>query len=444
MRPSFPALAMCLSACLPQVAVSQSLPACKPVGWATRDGRTGGPVAVTGGGDATPVVVKTFADLEKYARDEFPRVIHIDGTLGSGWKGQSGDRLKITGKNKTIAGLRPGTRLNAAIRITEGASNIILRNLVVQGPGSDTLQGWDNLVITSESPDVPGPKNIWVDHCEFWDGQDGNADVVLGSDNVTFTWNIFGYRKAGPHNLSNLIGSGNSETISQGRLNVTYMYNWWTGAAQRQPRCRYGDIHVANNLLSRNPDIPPASSDYGMAAGKDCRILAENNVFAGIQEPFSDQFREGTSALATSGNLFEGTTGNQLGWGATFTPPYEYKSMMAPASEVKDLVQKRAGANLASPTSCATTGVALSLEGTNVPSVFRFGRQLVLRGFEASQAEIAILELDGRTLHRATVPLRDGSFVLDLPALPNRPGMVVASVKVPDRTPLTARIQNLR
>jgi pectate lyase len=52
------------------------------------------------------------------------------------------------------------------------------------------------------------------------------------------------------------------------------------------------------------------------------------------------------------GNQFESCTGNQLGSGTAFTPPYEYKSFMVPASEVKALVQRYAGATLASPTSC--------------------------------------------------------------------------------------------
>ena len=52
------------------------------------------------------------------------------------------------------------------------------------------------------------------------------------------------------------------------------------------------------------------------------------------------------------GNLFESCSGNQNGSGTAFTPPYEYKSFMVPASEVKALVQKYAGATLGSPTSC--------------------------------------------------------------------------------------------
>src|SRR5690349_6661912 len=64
---------------------------CAPMGWATRSSRTGGAVDVTGGGTAAPITVKSFADLTKYATDGDARVIYVDGTLGSGWSGTSGD-----------------------------------------------------------------------------------------------------------------------------------------------------------------------------------------------------------------------------------------------------------------------------------------------------------------------------------------------------------------
>jgi len=317
---------------------------CKPLGWATRSGRTGGTFNVTGGGTATPVVVTTFAQLQQYASDGQARVIHIDGTLGNGWSGNSGDRLEIK-SNKTIVGLRPGTQLKAAIHIS-GASNVILRNIVVRGPGSNEDQAWDNINIEGSS------KNIWVDHCEFWDGQDGNADVVKGADTVTFTWCIFGYALAGhSHNLSNLIASSDSEPESEGKLDITYMFNWWNGAMERQPRCRYGYIHVLNNLYTSNAAV--GASRLGVTNGFSCNVRTENNDFVGQKDPIDLGKQAGTGSVQEAiGNQFESCTGNQKGSGTSFTPPYEYKSFMVPAADVKALVQKNAGATLASPTAC--------------------------------------------------------------------------------------------
>lgn len=323
---------------------SSSKDQCKPIGWATRSGRTGGAVSVTGGGNATPIVVSAFADLAKYAADAQARVIHIDGTLGAGWSGTSGDRLEIK-SNKTIIGLRAGTQLKAAVHIS-GASNVILRNIVIRGPGSNEDQAWDNLNIEGSS------KNIWVDHCEFWDGQDGNADVVKGADAVTFTWNIFGYSLTGhSHNLSNLIASSDDEPVSEGKLDITFMFNWWKAAAQRQPRCRYGQIHVVNNLYTGDSKV--GASVLGVSNGYSCNVLTENNHFIGQGQPIDLGKQAGTGSVQQAvGNLFESCTGNQKGSGTAFTPPYDYKSFMVPASEVQALVRKLAGATLASPTAC--------------------------------------------------------------------------------------------
>jgi len=317
---------------------------CKPLGWATRTGRNGSAFSVTGGGTATPDVVTTFAQLQQYASDGQARVIHIDGTLGSGWSGTSGDRLEIK-SNKTIVGLRPGTLLKAPVHIN-GATNVILRNIVIRGPGSNEDQAWDNISIEGAS------KNIWVDHCEFWDGQDGNADVVKGADTVTFTWCIFGYALSGhPHNLSNLIASSDDEPASEGKLDITFMFNWWNGAMERQPRCRYGYIHVVNNLYTSNAAV--GASKLGVTNGFSCNVRTENNHFIDQNDPIDLGKQAGTGSVQEAiGNQFESCTGNQKGSGTSFTPPYEYKSIMVPAADVKALVQKNAGATLTSPTAC--------------------------------------------------------------------------------------------
>ncbi len=314
--------------------------ACAPMGWATRNGRTNTPALLTGGGTATPTVVKTFADLQNAAAGDAARVIHIDGNLGAGWNGRSGDRLTV-GSNKTIVGLHPGTQLKAPILI-KGSSNVIIRNIVIKGPGSNSDQAWDNL-------NIEASKNVWIDHCEFWDGQDGNADVVKGADNVTFTWNIFGYRTGGEHNFSNLVASSDNEPESVGKLNITLMFNWFTGVAQRQPRCRYGDIHIVNNLFSRDGLV----SDYGISAGKDCRVLTEANHFIDIKSPIYTSHASGSSAHQLKGsNIFENTSGNTTGYGTAFNPPYEYQDRLVPSSQVKALVSAKVGATLESPDEC--------------------------------------------------------------------------------------------
>ena len=328
------------------ICASAAVDQCKPIGWATRSGRSSMAFEVTGGGNATPITVKTFNDLQKYAKDSSPRVIYIDGTLGDGWSGTSGSRLNITASNKTIIGLKPGTLLKAPIHITNKASNIIVRNIVIQGPGSNADQAWDNLTIEGEA------KNIWIDHCEFWDGQDGNADVVKGADNVTFTWCIFGYKKKSSHNLSNLIGSSDNEPVSEGKLNVTYMFNWWKAANQRKPRCRYGNVHVVNNLLTGDASITNGTDVLGVSAGHMCTVRTERNVFINESNPIYTGNANGTGVNEVIDNIFTNCSGNTKGTGTSFTPPYDYTGFMLKASDVEAAVKANAGATLASPTEC--------------------------------------------------------------------------------------------
>ena len=326
------------------VCASAAVDQCKPIGWATRSGRTSTPFEVTGGGNATPITVTTLADLQKYAKDSSPRVIYIDGTLGDGWNGKSGDRVDITGSNKTIIGLRPGTELKAVVYIKK-ASNIILRNIVIKGPGSNADQAWDNF-------NIENAQNIWVDHCEFWDGQDGNADVVKGADNVTFTWCKFGYTRKSSHNLSNLIASSDDEPASVGKLNITFMFNWWVAANQRKPRCRYGNVHVINNLYTGNSSITAGTAVLGVSAGVQCHVRTEKNVFIDENDPiYNGNNTDGSGGNEVIDNIFTRCSGNTKGQGTSFTPPYDY-SFALPASEVEAAVRAGAGANLNSPTEC--------------------------------------------------------------------------------------------
>jgi len=411
---------------------------CKPIGWATRDGRTGGAATVTGGGNATPIVVKTFADLQKYVQDDQPRVLYVSGTLGTGWSGTDGDRLEIKASNKTVIGMAAGTLLKAPIHISNGAKNVIVRNLVIKGPGSNQLQAWDNLNIEG------GAKNVWIDHCEFWDGQDGNADVVKGADNVTFTWCIFGYTIKSDHNLSNLIGSSDNEPVSEGKLDVTYMFNWWKAASQRKPRCRYGYVHAVNNLLTGDASVQTGAI-MGMSAGKDCKIRNENNHFVDENTPVYTGNAAGSSAQEVIGGLFTNCTGNTTGTGTSFTPPYEYKSFMVAATKVKDLVQKYAGATLASPTTCSSTPTDIASEALRqgIDGILQDRQELVV-GFADQAVEVTLLGLNGDVLRRWTLVSSGAQRRIDLSRSGLLPGLYVAVAKAEGQLPATTGIHLLR
>lgn len=306
---------------------------CQPMGWATYDGQSAS--SVTGGGNATPIKVTTFADLKREAESTGPKVIYVMNDMGSGYKGESGDRL-IVKSDKTIIGFKPGITIKSGWLI-KGVSNVIIKNLICRGPGnSNSEQNWDCV-------NIENSKKVWFDHCTIMEGEDGNFDVVKGADNVTATWCKFTYVTGGPHNFSNLIGSSDNESISHGKLNVTYAYCWWDNVSDRTPRSRYGKIHVLNCY-------------YTQSGGPNAGFMANQRI-----EACHFDNSEGIGTITTGGQVVTaaidciGQANKTISEGGytIFNPPYPYKKYLA--SEVKGLVTNSncgAGPTMASPTSC--------------------------------------------------------------------------------------------
>ena len=302
---------------------------CAPVGWCTQNGGT------TGGGNATPTTVTTLSALTTAANGSGSRVIYVSGTMGSG----EGTRVRVS-SNTTIIGL-PGAKLYGGFDVR--GSNVIIRNMIVQGPGAEDVDGIDCINIDGSST-----TNVWIDHCDVYDGQDGNLDITNGASYISITWTKFHYTSASSnHQFCNLIGNSDSKTSDRGRLKVTMMYNWWTtGTVERMPRVRFGQVHVVNNLF----DSP--QGDYCVRAGVEADILVESNYFDAVNEPI-DLYENDFTAVTARNNVFNNTTGNTSGSGTSFSPPYSLN--IAPAANVKSLVSNAgcgAGATLPSPTQC--------------------------------------------------------------------------------------------
>ncbi|XUD01261.1 hypothetical protein IGI86_002648 [Enterococcus sp. AZ188] len=56
------------------------------------------------------------------------------------------------------------------------------------------------------------------------------------------------------------------------KVKVTFAYIWFKGTEQRNPRVRFGEVHVLNNLYT---DI----SSYGIGVEVSAQVIAEENVF---------------------------------------------------------------------------------------------------------------------------------------------------------------------
>lgn len=330
-------------------------------GWANYDGQTTEKGPVTGGGNATPVKVTTFADLKAAVESSEPRVIHVMNDMGNGYRGTSGDVLKFK-SNKTIIGVKAGLTVKCSFQIS-GAENIIVRNLIIRGPGnSNSEQNWDAVCIQ-------GSKRIWFDHCTVMEGEDGNFDVVKGSDNVTASWCKFTYVSNGEHNLSNLIGSSDNESVSHGKLNVTYAYCWWENVNSRSPRTRYGKIHVLNCYYN--------NVGNGAYAGYMSNVRVEGCFFeSNVKNPTGLISTGGKAGVFTIDCNVNGT--QKDGYNNPFTPPYQYTKF--PYSEVKSKITASkggAGATLDNPISEGKTfNLAVSIaqgEGTVAPQSGSYG-----------------------------------------------------------------------
>lgn len=310
----------------------QAQSVCESFGWANYNGQTVSGV-VKGGGSGAAIQVTTFTALKSAVESSDAKVIHVMNDVGSGYKGKTGDVLNFK-SNKTIIGAKAGITVKCSFQISSD-SNIIVQNLIIRGPGnSNSEQNWDAVNIQKS-------KRIWFDHCTIMEGEDGNFDVVKGSDNVTVSWCKFTYITGGVHNLSNLIGSSDDEPESHGKLNVTYAYCWWENVNSRCPRTRYGKIHVLNCYYNKIGD--------GAFAGKMSNVRVEGCYFeSNVTNPTGLISTGGQSGVFTIDCNKNSTKTD--GYTSAFVPPYQYKKYNN--SEVKSLVTTKAGPTLTSLPDC--------------------------------------------------------------------------------------------
>jgi pectate lyase len=308
-------------------------------GWGSQNGGT------TGGGSATETVVTTYAQLKAAIENTAVKVIKVSGTITI--PATSGGRISFQSQSsKTLYGASGAkivstdqTQANSGIMYVKACKNIIIRNLIFEGPGAYDTDGWDNLTLDNS-------QNIWVDHCEFRDGVDGNFDIKNMSDYVSVTYTKFTYLKApkaggsggsDDHRYSNLIGSSDGATGDRGKLRITFARCWWaSGCRERMPRVRFGKIHIINSYFNSSV------SNKCIAAGFEANIRVENNVFEGVKQPID--LMTGYTAVTAVGNVFTNVTGNTAGSNTAFTPPYSIVTLAA--SAVKADISAGAGAKL--------------------------------------------------------------------------------------------------
>jgi pectate lyase len=260
-----------------------------------KTGAQGFGAAATGGGDATPITVSDYNSF-KSALTSTNAVILVSGTIDCPY-------TSVLLTNKSIIGL-PGARLrnlqitpgnsdvsaanSGILYLKPGSNNVIIRNLIFEGPGAYDVDGNDNL--TSEAT------NLWVDHCEFQDGMDGNFDNKGKSDNTTISWCKFTYLKTptaggsggtNDHRFTDLVGSSATDFPADGHYSITFQNCYWAeGCKERMPRARNAELHILNCYYKTSVS---GSLAIGLGGGNNnTTCYVEKTNFATIGTVYKD------------------------------------------------------------------------------------------------------------------------------------------------------------
>ena len=323
-----------------------------------------GVATTTGGAAGATVEVRNYDDLVKYITAPEPYTLLVYGTISP-----PVDYVKLSvASNKSIIGMGSDAtfdQIGLAIKGNEGCldaynpeatyvSNIIIRNIF-----------FTNLYDYKANADADGitiecfSHHVWLDHNSFiypanqqdQGKTDGALDVKRGSDYVTISWNHFYH-----YNKTSLVGHVDSNNLQdEGRLHVTYHHNYFENTQQRNPRIRFGQVHLYNNYLF-NDKMGPTKSQVGYftTAGPKSDVYIEaNNLYVDSGEFYvvSEDSSSDAKVTFTDDNIVELFNPNaewllHINNGQAFNPLdyYEYRQTLTPANELRTLIPLYVGA----------------------------------------------------------------------------------------------------
>lgn len=318
----------------------------------------------TGGGipdSSNTIIVDTYSELKSALNSTLQSnaIILVSGIIDCPY-------TSVQLNNKSLIGL-PGAKLrninlsigdptktakeSGIINIKPKSNNVIIRNLIFEGPGAYDVDGKDNL--TNEAT------NIWVDHCEFQDGMDGNFDNKGKADNVSVSWCKFTYLKSpisggtggtDDHRFSDLIGSSSDDYPEDGNYSITFKNCYWAdGSRERMPRARNAQLHILNCYYKT---AAKSSKAIGLGGGKKNTICyVEGTNFEQIQSVFTPYSADGGTISIKFKDCIKGIPSANISGVDTTTeeikPIYKYTAM--PVANVAKFVSNSdcgAGATL--------------------------------------------------------------------------------------------------
>lgn len=295
-----------------------------------------------GGRDGRTVTVRTLADLEKYATAAEPYVIVVAGTITVN---PTGKEIRVASDKTIIGSGTSGHIVGGGFFLGQGVHNVIIRNLTIR----DSYQGvWNDKEHDFDAVQMDGAHHVWIDHNDLRHMADGLIDSRKDTTYVTVSWNRLG------HN-NKTFGIGWTENAT---ADLTIHHNWIRETEQRNPSTdNVAHAHLYNNLLQDDPRTGITSS-YGNYARGRTRMVLENSVFQGVNNPV---IKDATAALVQRGNVFSGTTGRNESGGTAFDPRAYYPYTPDPTAAVPDLLRSGAGPRSTLGTTPAPTAAATVL-----------------------------------------------------------------------------------
>ena len=263
----------------------------------------------TGGKGGDVVSAETFSQLQAYLQSSKPYIIlvtkdittntvcYIDASAAKdnicakqdGSQGTAttyGERIMVA-SNKTLIGV-PDARGNVPLisrisLVMQCTHNVIIRNLrftMLNVPviysGENKIVAWrqGEQVMLNSDPDCIGIQadavsakkdsggHIWIDHCEFFNGETNEVDRYDGlidcKNNIQ--WMTISYNLFHDHCKACLMGKGNSDVFENCRI-FSYHHNYFKHVespnekkGSRLPKQRGGSLHYMNNYLYQCQD----------------------------------------------------------------------------------------------------------------------------------------------------------------------------------------------
>ena len=205
---------------------------------------------------------------EDLRKDNEPSIIILKGTFKLEPDDSSVFKLP---SNCTVYG--EGCTIIGGFEVKE-QENVIIQNINFGLADRDEFDDEHDCMVIYRS------HHVWVDHCNFTKSPDGLLDIKREASFVTISWCVFGK----DHHKTMLIGHDDDHDDDEGKLKVTIHHCWYKGQT-RNPRVRYGVVHVVNNLYDNNTVV-------GIGAAYHSTVHSEKNYFYKSAKPYDNDYGE--------------------------------------------------------------------------------------------------------------------------------------------------------